>query len=180
MLCGFDDDLTGQILQVSNRDKGLLAQIHPALERVIGPRLDHPAMLDLLQRYPSPAAIRAAGEEIAVKVEKIVVEHPLQPILTSVPRVGARTATRFLPQLATKAFPAAAHLAAYAGLVPATRRSGSTIRGEHPSGCGNEILKCTMFLSAFTALRDSESRAYYDRKITQGKRHNQALIALAR
>ncbi len=37
-----------------------------------------------------------------------------------------------------------------------------------------------MFLSAFASLRsDPTSRAYYDRKITQGKRHNQALIALA-
>ena len=45
---------------------------------------------------------------------------------------------------------------------------------------GNKILKRTMFLSAFAALRDPISRAYYDRKISQGKRHNQALIALAR
>jgi hypothetical protein len=37
-----------------------------------------------------------------------------------------------------------------------------------------------LFLSAFAALRDPISRAYYDRKIAQGKRHNQALIALAR
>jgi transposase len=37
-----------------------------------------------------------------------------------------------------------------------------------------------MFLSAFAALRDPVSRAYYARKISQGKRHNQALIALAR
>ena len=37
-----------------------------------------------------------------------------------------------------------------------------------------------MFLSAFAALRDPESRAYYDRKTGQGKRHNQALLALAR
>ena len=40
MLCGFDDDLAGQITQVSNRIRGLLTQIHPALERVLGPRLD--------------------------------------------------------------------------------------------------------------------------------------------
>jgi hypothetical protein len=37
-----------------------------------------------------------------------------------------------------------------------------------------------MFLSAFAALRDPTSRAYYTRKISQGKRHNRALIALAR
>lgn len=33
-------------------------------------------------------------------------------------------------------------------------------------------MKRTMFLSAFAALRDPESRVYYDRKIAQGKRHN--------
>ena len=54
MLCGFDDDLADQITQTSNRIRGLPAQIHPALERVLGPRLDHPAVLDLLQRHPPP------------------------------------------------------------------------------------------------------------------------------
>lgn len=42
MLCGFDDDLTAQITQVGNPVRGLLAEIHPALKRVVGPRLDHP------------------------------------------------------------------------------------------------------------------------------------------
>ncbi|MEF2251604.1 IS110 family transposase, partial [Ralstonia solanacearum] len=45
---------------------------------------------------------------------------------------------------------------------------------------GNKVLKRTLFLSAFAALRDPISHAYYTRKIQQGKRHNQALIALAR
>lgn len=54
MQCGFDDDLADQITQTSDRIRGLPAQIHPALERVLGPRLDHPAVLDLLQRHPPP------------------------------------------------------------------------------------------------------------------------------
>lgn len=37
-----------------------------------------------------------------------------------------------------------------------------------------------MFLAAFAALRNPESRADYGRKIGQGKPHNQALLALAR
>jgi hypothetical protein len=41
-------------------------------------------------------------------------------------------------------------------------------------------IKRAMFLSAFAELRDTISRAYHARKISQGKRHNQALIALAR
>ena len=53
MLCGFDDDMTVQLTGVRNRLRGLLTQIHPALERVVGPRLAHPAVVDMLSRaYP--------------------------------------------------------------------------------------------------------------------------------
>ncbi|MEC5148817.1 IS110 family transposase [Cryobacterium sp. GrIS_2_6] len=238
MLCGFDDDVVGQITATSNSIRGLLTQIHPALERALGPHLDHPAVLDLLQRYPSPAALKAAGparlgnrlvklaprmgrrladeitralseqtvivtgtnassivlprlaeqlaalrrqrDEIAVEVERLVEAHPLHPVLISMPGVGIRTAARVLTEVSGKDFATAGHLAAYAGIAPVTRRSGTSIRGEHPSRRGNKILKRTPFLSAFATLRDPVSRAYYDRKIAEGKRHNQALIALAR
>lgn len=238
MLCGFDDDLAAQITQTSNRLRGLLTQIHPALERVLGPRLDHPAVLALLQQYPSPAALaavsekrlaahlgkaaprlaktlaaeihqalseqtvvvpgtQAAGlvlpklaqqlmtlrrqrEELAQEVERRVSAHPLSPVLMSMPGVGVRTAARLLTEVTSRPFVSAAHLAAYAGLAPVTRRSGSSIRGEYASRRGNKVLKRALFLSAFAALRDPVSRSYYDRKIRQGKRHNQALVALAR
>ena len=72
------------------------------------------------------------------------------------------------------------HLASYAGLAPVTRRSGTSIRGEHPPRGGNKVLKRALFLSAFAALGDPVSRAYYDRKRAQQKKHNEALIALAR
>ncbi|CAG9257145.1 hypothetical protein BDI4_540010 [Burkholderia diffusa] len=63
MLCGFDDDLAAQVTQTSNRIRDLLTQIHPALDRVVGPHLDHPAVLDLLERYPSPSTLAAAGDK---------------------------------------------------------------------------------------------------------------------
>lgn len=126
------------------------------------------------------AASRQQREEVTSEVERRVLAHPLYPVLTSMPGVGLRTAARLLADVTTRAFASAAHLAAYAGLAPVTRRSGSSVRGEHPSRRGNKQLKRTLFLSAFAALRDPVSRAYYDRKIQQGKRHNQALTALAR
>ena len=61
MLCGFDDDLPAQITQTRNRLRGFLTQIHPALERILGPRLGHPAVIALITRYPSPARLHAAG-----------------------------------------------------------------------------------------------------------------------
>jgi hypothetical protein len=51
---------------------------------------------------------------------------------------------------------------------------------EQPSRRGNKQLKRAFFLSAFAALGDPASRAYYDKKITQGKHHTQALLCLAR
>ena len=78
-------------------------------------------------------------------------------------------------------FPTAGHLAAYAGLAEVTRRSGTSIRGEFPARSGNKRLKRALFLSAFAALRSEPvSRAYYDRKRAQGKKHNAALICLSR
>lgn len=61
MIVGFDDDLASEATRVANRLHGLLTQIHPSLERVLGPRLQQPAVLTLLERFESPAQIRKAG-----------------------------------------------------------------------------------------------------------------------
>lgn len=106
--------------------------------------------------------------------------HPLHELLTSLPAVGVRTAARIITEVAGKEFKTAGHLGSYSRLSPVTWRSGTSIRGDHSSKKGNKILKRALFLSAFAALKDPVSRAYYDRKRAEGKRHNQALIALAR
>ena len=63
MILGFDDDLAGESTRAANRIRGLLTSIHPGLERVLGPRLQHPAVLDLLARHGAPGEIQAAGIE---------------------------------------------------------------------------------------------------------------------
>ena len=225
--------------RVTNRIHGLLTQIHPALERAIGGKLHHKAILELLHRYGGPTGLRTAGkkrianvvrpraprshhaiveavmaaldeqsvtvpgtraaelvlpqladqltsllaqrEQAATQVEEMLDAHPLAAVLTSMPGIGVRTGARILLEVGDgTTFPTPGHLAAYAGLAPVTRRSGSSIRGEHPSRGGNKNLKRAMFLSAFAALSDPTSRAYYDRKRAQGKKHNAALICLAR
>jgi transposase len=134
---------------------------------------------------PAQAAALAGSLDqraaIAAEVEKVLDDHPLAQVLTSMPGVGVRTAARILVEIGdVSSFPTAGHLAAYAGPAPVTRRSGSSIKGEHPARGGNKRLKNALFLSAFAALHDPESRAYYDRKRAQGKKHNAALVCLAR
>jgi transposase len=68
MVLGYDDDLAQDATRTSNRLRGLLTSIHPALERVLGPRLRHPAVLALLQVFGSPAALAEAGTEQMIHV----------------------------------------------------------------------------------------------------------------
>jgi transposase len=120
-------------------------------------------------------------DQVAEQVEGMLDAHPLAGVLTSMPGIGVRTAARILLEVGDgTSFPTSGHLAAYAGLAPVTRRSGTSIRGEHPPKGGNKQLKRAFFLSAFAALADPASRAYSDRKRAEGKKHNAALICLAR
>ena len=239
VLVGFDEDLAAEATRLSNRIRGLLTQIHPALERVVGPRLTTRQGLAVIEQFGGPQGMSAASKskllrviskayprgaqdfadaittalgeqtvvvsgtaaaeqvlpklaaslrqvldqraELAVQVEKVVDAHPLAEVLTSMPGVGVRTAARILLDVGDASqFPTAGHLAAYAGLAPVTRRSGTSIRGEFPARAGNKHLKRALFLSSFAALKDPTSRAYYDRKRAQGKKHNAALICLSR
>lgn len=118
---------------------------------------------------------------LATDLEARLEAHPLYEVLTSMPGVGVRTALKILTIVGDgSAFPTAGHLAAYAGLAPVTRRSGTSIKGETRSQRGHHALKSALFLSAFASLSDPTNRNYYDRKRDAGKRHNAALICLAR
>ena len=62
MLTGFDLDLARQVNQTANRIRGLYTQIHPALEAVLGPHLEHDAVLEAIAAWPTPTALRKAGK----------------------------------------------------------------------------------------------------------------------
>jgi len=100
----------------------------------------------------------------------------------SMPGVGIKTAATILLAIGDgSSFRTSGHLAAYAGIVPVTRRSGTSIRGEFPARSGNKELKNALFRSAWIAsCHDPLSKAYYERKRAEGKKHNAAIICLAR
>ena len=62
MLTGFDLDLARQVNQTANRLRGLYTQIHPALEAVVGPWLEHDAILEVIAAWPTPAELKRAGK----------------------------------------------------------------------------------------------------------------------
>ena len=79
VLGGYDDDLAHDVNRTANRLRDMLLSVSPALERVLGPRLDHPVGRALLARYPTPTALRAAGRR---RLGPLAKRHA--------PRMGAR------------------------------------------------------------------------------------------
>lgn len=120
-------------------------------------------------------------DALAAEIEEVFLAHPFGELLITLSGIGPRTGARILAEIGNGArFANGSKLASYAGLAPVTRQSGSSLKGEAKSRRGNHRLKNAMFLAAFASLRDPESKAFYDRKRAEGKKHNAALICLAR
>ena len=239
VLNGFDIDLATDQTRLTNRCRDALAGMSPALERAVGSRLGHAGVRDLLAKYPTPSALKAAGrarvaravrarsprlaekvadnvmaalgaqdltipaeatigrviselareldrlfarrDALAAEIEEAFLAHPFGELLSTLSGIGPRTGARILAEVGDGSrFEDGDKLASYAGLAPVTRQSGKSINGESKSRRGNHRLKNAMFLAAFASIRSGESKAYYDRKRAEGKRHNAAVICLAR
>lgn len=211
VLAGFDDDLAGEATRISNRIRRLLTGIRPALERVLGPRITHRAVLEILSRCGGPAGHMRSGllqtgrdrhqtcvaygrsklacslkevlqqrNSIGDDVERMLDDHSLSRVLTSVQGVGVRTGVRILLEVGNgSAFASAGHLAAYAGIAPATHRSGISIRGERPPGqvTANSSARRSSRLSLYATTRPLH---LLRPKTRRRQEHNAALICLIR
>jgi transposase len=121
-------------------------------------------------------------ESIDEEIGERFFARPEARVLISLPGMGAILGAEFLVAVGDiRTFESAERLAAYAGLVPAARDSGKRVGNHRRMRGGNKTLKRVFYQSTFASLRSApESRAFYDRKRAEGKRHTQALIALAR
>ncbi|MFI6333042.1 IS110 family transposase [Micromonospora chersina] len=78
-------------------------------------------------------------------------------------------------------FASADHLAGYAGLAPTPRDSGRRVGNLHRPKRYNRQLQRVFYTSALISIqRSPASKSFYQRKRAQGKRHGQAVLALAR
>lgn len=120
-------------------------------------------------------------DTLAAEIEEVFLAHPFGELLSTMPGIGPRTGARILAEIGDGSrFASGAKLASYAGLALVDRQSGTSLNGASQSRRGNHRLKNAMFLAAFASLRSPESKRFYDRKRTEGKKHNAAVICLAR
>ncbi|MFD9286376.1 IS110 family transposase [Streptomyces mirabilis] len=232
-------DLVCDRTRASNRLRGLLASIFPALERELN--LANRGPLILLTGYQTPGAIRrlgagrlekwlrgrgarwsaalartavdaagrqhtaVPGEQAAARlVQALAVElldldrkiveldeeiakafrsHPHAEIVTSMPGIGPLLGAEFLAATGGDMglFGSADRLATYAGLAPTPHDSGRVSGNLHRPTRYHRGLQRVFYMSAMSSIHFwPESRRFYQRKRAEGKRHTQAVLALAR
>lgn len=233
MIVGFDDDPAGEATRISNRLRGLLTQIHPHLERVLGPRIQHPAVLQMLDQFGSPALIRKAGQRRLISLIRPkaprMAERLVEDIFTALDEQtvvvpGTDAAALIVPSLASSlqavldrenrgtaggppSFQGpdvhARHRRQDRSQDPHRRRRRQqfpvrgpprrlrrTRSGDPQLGLvdprrtalppGKQAAQTGLLPVRVRGPPDPVSRAYYDKKIAQGKHHTQALLCLAR
>jgi len=109
--------------------------------------------------------------------------HRCAEVLLSMPGIGVLLGAEFLAATGgdMTAFASADHLAGYAGRVPTPHDSGQISGNPHRPRRYHRGLQRALYTSALVSIRcNSQSRTFYDRKRSEGKRHTQAVLALAR
>ena len=114
------------------------------------------------------------------ELQTLLDRHPDAALIRSLPGMGAVLTAEFIAEAGSvHRFRSADALAAAAGIAPILKQSGKSRVLRRALG-GNKALKRVFYQSAFCSLSHPLSRAFYDRKRREGKRHHQAVIALAR
>ncbi len=123
---------------------------------------------------------------IQAQIDALINEHePLRHVqkrLLSIKGVGPLTSQALIPLLYRDQFTDARQLAAYLGLTPVHKHSGTSLhkRGRL-SGRGNRYLRAKLYMPAVCAIRyDPAMRARYLELIARGKAPKQALTAIMR
>ncbi len=130
--------------------------------------------------------VMALDEEIAeldALIEARFREHPHAEVIRSLPGMGAKLGAEFIAATGgdMDAFGSADRLAGFAGLAPRPRDAGRVSGNlRRPKRYHRGLLR-SMYLSAMVSITTCPaSKAYYQRKRSEGKGHKQALLALAR
>ncbi|MER6977454.1 IS110 family transposase [Streptomyces carpinensis] len=126
--------------------------------------------------------VMALNEKIA-EIDKLIEgrfrEHRHAEVISSLPGIGPLLGAEFIAATGgdMDIFENADRLAGFAGVAPAARDSGRISRPKRYS----RRLQRVFYTSALISIRCcDESRRFYDRKRAEGKRHVQAVLALAR
>ncbi|NJP48454.1 IS110 family RNA-guided transposase [Actinacidiphila epipremni] len=130
--------------------------------------------------------VMGLNEQLA-DIDKLIAarfrEHDLAEVIESMPGIGPLMGAEFLAATAgdMNRYGSADRLASMAGVAPTPRDSGSVNGNLHRPRRYHRGLQRVFYTSALISIRNCDaSRRFYERKRAEGKRHVQAVLALAR
>jgi len=125
--------------------------------------------------------------ELTKRLKKLVKEHPDIDedvrLLCSIPGVGDTTACTMLAEIGdVSRFNSVKQLVAYAGIAPAERQSGTSLRGKVMiNKRGSKRLRKALYMPAMVATRFNPIiKKFYERLLSKGKKPISALVACMR
>lgn len=122
-------------------------------------------------------------KDIEQLIEDRFRRRPSAEVIISLPGIGMLLGAEFLAATGgdMERFGSADRLASFAGVTPVPRDSGRVSANLHRPQRYNRALQRVFYTSALISIQSCpDSRRFYDRKRTEGKRHTQAVLALAR
>jgi transposase len=106
----------------------------------------------------------------------------VQQLLLTITGIGQKSSQVLLPLLAPQRFNSARQLAAFLGLTPVHKTSGTSLKKRgRLSGRGNAVVRAQLYMPALAAKRyDPAMSAFYNTLLARGKKPKQALTAIMR
>ena len=125
------------------------------------------------------AQITTVRRQIARHIDHHPTLRQQRDLIVSIPGIGAQTAATVLGELGDpKRFTRARQLAAFSGLVPAIRHSGTSVRGRgRLSKLGASRLRKALYFPALTALRVNPSVRRFAGRLTLAGKPKLVIIA---
>jgi len=119
-------------------------------------------------------------------IDQLIKQHSYlkrnQQLMCSIKGIGKKTSQWLLPILSAQRFNHAREVAAFLGLVPCHRQSGTSLNSKgRLSGRGNAVLRAKLYMPALCAsTHDPVLKAFYQGLLAKGKTPKQALTAVMR
>ncbi len=197
VLGDYRDQIICERTRMINRLRWHLVTIAPDLEAQVGPAaLKGPRicarLTRQLARLPQSPRLRVAKRllkriseigreerELLADLSGLIDAHA--PQLLAQPGCGTVTAAIIIGHTAgAKRFPTDGHFARHAGTAPIPASSGNTQRHRLHRGGDRQLNRAIHIIALSRARTDPETRAYLDRKHTEGKTKREAIRCLKR
>lgn len=131
-------------------------------------------------------AIRREQAIIQGEIDQLIKSHAelkhLKHLLCSIKGIGKMSSQCLMPLLYRERFTSARQLAAFLGLTPIHKRSGTSLKKRgRLSGRGSRYLRSRLYMPAVSSIKHNPAmRSFYDQLIRRGKTPKQALTAVMR